>query len=117
MGCSGVFILRPALDRMENWPSPATAGRQLVLVTGRENPWSRKCIPDRRANPKSLAQAHPGDFQLADQGHWSPNLTERLLHTRWGKWVLFILGWAALTLLFTPEAYLYFYLRRQPIPW
>jgi len=26
-------------------------------------------------------------------------------------------GWAVLTLLFTPEAYLYFYLRRQPIPW
>ena len=44
-------------------------------------------------------------------------MTERLLHTRWCKWVLFILGWAALTLLFTPEAYLYFYLRRQPIPW
>lgn len=44
-------------------------------------------------------------------------MTERLLHTRWGKWVLFILGWAALTLLFTPEAYLYFYFRRQPIPW
>ena len=42
---------------------------------------------------------------------------DRLFHYRWGKWVLFILGWAALTLLFTPEAYLYFYLRRQPIPW
>ena len=42
---------------------------------------------------------------------------DRLFQYRWGKWVLFILGWAALTLLFTPEAYLYFYLRRQPIPW
>ena len=43
------------------------------------------------------------------------NVFDRLFHYRWGKWVLFILGWAALTLLFTPEAYLYFYLRQQPI--
>jgi len=42
---------------------------------------------------------------------------DRFLQFRWAKWALFILGWAALTLLFTPEAYLYFYLRRQPIPW
>jgi two-component system, LytTR family, sensor kinase len=42
---------------------------------------------------------------------------DRILSVSWGKWALFILGWAALTLLFTPEAYLYFYLRRQPIPW
>jgi two-component system LytT family sensor kinase len=44
-------------------------------------------------------------------------VSDWLLQTRWGKWALFILGWAALTLLFAPEAYLYFYLRRQPIPW
>lgn len=44
-------------------------------------------------------------------------MLDRLISARWGKWVLFIVGWAALTLLFTPEAYLYFYLRRQPIPW
>jgi two-component system, LytTR family, sensor kinase len=44
-------------------------------------------------------------------------MVDNLLRVRWGKWVLFILGWAALTLLFTPEAYLYFYLRRQPILW
>jgi two-component system, LytTR family, sensor kinase len=42
---------------------------------------------------------------------------DRLLRARWGKWVLFIAGWAALSLLFTPEAYLHFYLRGQPIPW
>jgi two-component system LytT family sensor kinase len=45
------------------------------------------------------------------------NVHEKLLHARWAKWVVFIFGWAALTLLFTPEAYLYFYLHRQPIPW
>lgn len=44
-------------------------------------------------------------------------MIDRFLQFRWAKWALFILGWAALTLLFTPEAYLYFYLRRQPIPW
>jgi two-component system LytT family sensor kinase len=44
-------------------------------------------------------------------------LTEKPWHARWGNRVLFIVGWAALTLLFTPEAYLYFYLKRQPIPW
>ena len=44
-------------------------------------------------------------------------MTEKLRYARSGKWVLFILGWAALTLLFAPEAYLYFYLKRQPIPW
>jgi hypothetical protein len=38
---------------------------------------------------------------------------DRILSVSWGKWALFILGWAALTLLFTPDAYLYFYLRRQ----
>jgi two-component system LytT family sensor kinase len=44
-------------------------------------------------------------------------LTEKPWHARFGNWVQFIVGWAALTLLFTPEAYLYFYLKRQPIPW
>jgi two-component system, LytTR family, sensor kinase len=44
-------------------------------------------------------------------------VSDWLLQTRWAKWALFILGWAALTLLFAPEAYLYFYLRRRPIPW
>ena len=41
----------------------------------------------------------------------------RLLTARWGRWVLFILGWAALSLLFAPEAYLTFYLRKAPISW
>lgn len=41
----------------------------------------------------------------------------RLLTDRWGRWVLFILGWAALSLLFAPEAYLTFYLRNAPISW
>ncbi len=41
----------------------------------------------------------------------------RLLHTWWARWVLFIFGWVALSLLFAPEAYLYFLLRRQPISW
>jgi two-component system, LytTR family, sensor kinase len=37
--------------------------------------------------------------------------------TRAGRWVLFILGWAALSLLFAPEAYLSFYLRHNPMSW
>jgi two-component sensor histidine kinase len=41
----------------------------------------------------------------------------RLFNERWGRWVLFILGWAALSLLFAPEAYLTFYLRNAPISW
>ncbi len=36
---------------------------------------------------------------------------------QWRRLALFILAWAALTLLFSPEAYLYFYFRKQPIPW
>ena len=36
---------------------------------------------------------------------------------RWGRWILFILGWAALTLLFAPETYLSFYLRDAPMTW
>jgi two-component sensor histidine kinase len=42
---------------------------------------------------------------------------ETLLRGRWTRWVLFILGWAALSLLFAPEAYLSFYLRNAPISW
>jgi two-component system LytT family sensor kinase len=41
----------------------------------------------------------------------------RMLRTSSGRWVLFVLGWAALSLLFAPEAYLSFYVRGQPIGW
>jgi len=44
-------------------------------------------------------------------------MLSRLLARQWGIWILFILGWAALSLLFAPEAYLSFYLRGQPIQW
>ena len=44
-------------------------------------------------------------------------MVTRLLSTPLGRWALFILGWAALSLLFAPEAYLSFYLRRSPISW
>jgi hypothetical protein len=37
--------------------------------------------------------------------------------TNCGRWALFLLGWAGLSLLFAPEAYLSFYLRRTPISW
>lgn len=37
--------------------------------------------------------------------------------TRAGRWSLFILGWAALSLLFAPEAYISFYLRHNPMSW
>ncbi|HEY6642380.1 sensor histidine kinase [Povalibacter sp.] len=40
-----------------------------------------------------------------------------LFRERWGRWVLFLFGWAALSLLFAPEAYLTFYLRNAPISW
>jgi two-component sensor histidine kinase len=42
---------------------------------------------------------------------------ESLLRSRSGRWALFILGWAALSLLFAPEAYLSFYLRHNPMSW
>lgn len=45
-----------------------------------------------------------------------PMLT-RLLSIHWGRWVLFMLGWAAISLLFAPEAYLSFFLRNTPISW
>jgi two-component system, LytTR family, sensor kinase len=63
-----------------------------------------------------LLKPRPG-FSINPATSDAANVTDGILYARWGKWVLFILGWAALTLLFTPEAYLYFYLRRQPIPW
>ena len=44
-------------------------------------------------------------------------MANRLLQTAWGKWLLFISGWALLSLLFAPEVYLYFLFRRQPVPW
>ena len=34
-----------------------------------------------------------------------------------GRWLLFTLGWAAISLLFAPEAYLTFFLRKAPISW
>lgn len=44
-------------------------------------------------------------------------MASRLLSTQWGKWLSFAVGWAALSLLFAPEAYLSFYIRGQPMPW
>jgi two-component system, LytTR family, sensor kinase len=48
---------------------------------------------------------------------YDPCMVARLLCTSSGRWVLFILGWVALSLLFAPEAYLSFYVRGQPIEW
>ena len=42
---------------------------------------------------------------------------EKLLRGRWTRWGLFLLGWAAISLLFAPEVYLNFYLRNAPISW
>jgi two-component sensor histidine kinase len=42
---------------------------------------------------------------------------DSMVHSRPGRWVLFIFGWAGLSLLFAPEAYLSFYLRHTPISW
>jgi hypothetical protein len=42
---------------------------------------------------------------------------ESILRARWRRWTLFLVGWAALSLLFAPEAYLSFYFRRVPISW
>ena len=39
------------------------------------------------------------------------------VRSRSARWVLFIFGWATLSLLFAPEAYLSFYLRNTPISW
>ena len=46
-----------------------------------------------------------------------PPLTYRVLHSRWGRWILFVLGWAILSLLFVPETYLFFLYRGDAIPW
>src|SRR5512136_738453 len=40
----------------------------------------------------------------------------RFFQTRWGIWLLFILGWTLLSLLFIPEVYLYFLYRREALP-
>jgi two-component system, LytTR family, sensor kinase len=40
-----------------------------------------------------------------------------ILHSRWGRWVMFILGWTILSLLFVPETYLFFLYRGDAIPW
>ena len=40
-----------------------------------------------------------------------------LLRTRRARWGWVVLGWAALSLLFAPEAYLSFYFRGAPIVW
>jgi two-component system, LytTR family, sensor kinase len=44
-------------------------------------------------------------------------VTTTLLGARWSRWALFVLGWAALSLLFAPEAYLSFYFRNAAISW
>jgi len=33
------------------------------------------------------------------------------------RWIVFILGWTALSLMFVPEVYLYFLYRDEPVPW
>lgn len=42
---------------------------------------------------------------------------QRLASVHFGRWILFMLGWAAISLLFAPEAYLSFFLRKTPISW
>lgn len=46
-----------------------------------------------------------------------PDGLDSLFGGRAAKWVWFVLGWAALCLLFAPEAYLSFYFRDAPISW
>lgn len=41
---------------------------------------------------------------------------DRLLQNTWGRWALFVLGWTVLSLLFVPEAYLFFLYRGDTIP-
>ncbi len=45
------------------------------------------------------------------------DLNHRLLQTGWGRWLLFVVGWTALSLLFVPEVYLFFLYRGEAIPW
>ena len=44
-------------------------------------------------------------------------MLSRLLASQWGKFLLFVTAWAALSLLFAPEAYLSFYVRGVSIGW
>ena len=39
-----------------------------------------------------------------------------MLQSKWGLWALFVLGWTVLSLLFVPEAYLFFLYRGDAIP-
>jgi two-component system, LytTR family, sensor kinase len=39
-----------------------------------------------------------------------------MLQNTWGRWALFVLGWTVLSLLFVPEAYLFFLYRGDAIP-
>src|SRR5688572_7778461 len=41
----------------------------------------------------------------------------RMLSISSGRWMLFMLGWAALSLLFAPEVYVSFLVRGQAIGW
>jgi len=44
-------------------------------------------------------------------------MLSRLLASQWGKFLLFVTGWVAVSLLFAPEAYLSFYVRGVSIDW
>ena len=44
-------------------------------------------------------------------------LIQRLANAHFGRWILFMLGWAGISMLFAPEAYLSFFLRKTPISW
>ena len=57
--------------------------------------------------------ARPHENRPARGVKYDPAMLSRLLATPWGKCVLFLLGWAGLSLLLVPEAYLSFYVRGQ----
>ncbi len=44
-------------------------------------------------------------------------LSYRILHSSGGRWILFVLGWAILSMLFVPETYLFFLYRGETISW
>ncbi len=44
-------------------------------------------------------------------------MNDRPRQAEWTWWVIFIFGWAALSLLFAPEAYLFFLFGREPVTW
>lgn len=48
-------------------------------------------------------------------GDWIMALN-RMLQSTWGRWMLFVSGWTVLSLLFVPEAYLFFLYRGDAIP-